>query len=795
MSSLDRKLIRDLVHLRGQVIAIMVMVACGAMSYVAMRTTWLALLESRDEYYARYRFGTIFAQLKRAPDSLKMRIDEIPGVAESLTRVVAEITIDVPGLDEPATGRLISIREGGGASNASQGLNGIHLLTGRQLSRDGSDEVIISGAFATANKTDQLGPGSTIDAVINGKWRHLTIVGVALSPEYIYEIRPGDLFPDPKRFGVLWMNQEALGPIFDMKGSFNDVTLALAPGADQAEVITRLDALLERYGGLGAYGRDEQSSHRFISNELDELEVFGTWIPGIFLAVTGFLLHIVLSRLVFTQRDQIGVLKAFGYGNRAIGSHYLKLSLVVVVGGIFPGLGLGYLWGRSLAGLYAEFFRFPVLHYRIDIGVMSIAFAISVGASMIGALSAVKRAVSIPPAEAMRPEPPARFRIGLVERLGFQDYLPLTLRIILRNLERTPIKSVLTTLGISLSVAILFIGFYFFDAIDHLVKVEFQQVLREDMTLFFNEPRPPVVSEELKRMPGVLGVEAFRAVPVRLRNGHLTKRLAIQGMEPDGEMRRVIDSREKNHRLPNAGILLTTRLAEMLGLRLGDTVTIEVLAGSRQTTQSTVVELIDDMMGLSAWMESRALDRLMLDGGALSGAHLRIDDVERERLYRRFKKTPAIRGLLIPMAVLANFNETMARTIGTSTTVTILLACIIAFGLIYNGARISLSERGRELASLRVLGFTKAEIAGMLLWEQAILTLLAVPIGYLIGYGMCALIISVIDTELIRLPFVLTARTFIFSAGIILLAALFSALLIRHRLERLNLIEVLKTRE
>ena len=797
MGSLDRKLIRDLFHLRGQVIAVMVMVACGAMSYVAMRTTWLALLESRDGYYDRYRFGSVFAQLKRAPDLVKERIDEIPGVAESLTRIVAEVTIDVPGLEEPATGRLISIRDGlSGVAvakdSAGGGLNALHLLAGRQLARGVMDEVIISGAFATANR---LAPGSTIGAVINGKWRRLSIVGIALSPEYIYEIRPGDLFPDPRRFGVLWMNHDELGPIFDMSGAFNDVTLALGPGADQIEVISRLDQVLERHGGLGAYGRVEHSSHRFISNELDELQVFGTWIPGIFLAVTAFLLHIVLSRLVLTQRDQIGALKAFGYANGAIGFHFLKLALVMVVGGIIPGLGFGYLWGRSLAGLYAEFFRFPTLEYRVDPVVMGLAFTISLSASVLGALGAVRKAVSIPPAEAMRPEPPARFRIGLIERLGFQRHLPLTLRIILRNLERTAVKSLLTTIGIALSVAIIFIGFYFFDAIDHLVRIEFQQVLREDLTLFFNEPRPPRVREELKRIEGVLGVEGFRLVPVRLRNGHLTKRLAIQGVEMDGQMRRVIDVRERVHKLPADGVLLTARLAEMLELRRGDRVTIEVLEGNRRTTEATVVGLIDDMMGLSAWMESRALDRLMLDGGALSGAHLRIDGNERQRLYHRFKETPGIRGLLIPLSVLANFNQTMAKTIGTSTTVTILLACVIAFGLIYNGARIALSERGRELASLRVLGFTKSEIAGMLLWEQAILTLLAVPLGYLIGYGLCTLIISVIDTELIRLPLVLTARTFIYSAGIIMLAALFSGLLIRHRLERLNLIEVLKTRE
>jgi len=787
MSGLDRKLWRDLLHLRGQVIAIMIMVACGAMSFVAMRTTWLALLESQREYYVEYRFGEVFAQLKRAPTALRGRIGAIPGVAQVQTRIIAEVTIDVPGLDEPATGRLLSCGPAAGDE-----LNEIHLISGERPGIEGRDEVVISEAFARANR---LGPGDRISAVINGKWRNLRIVGTALSPEYIYEIRPGDLFPDPRRFGVLWMRHEVLAPIFDMAGAFNDVSLTLAPGASEERVIERVDQLLAGYGGFGAAGRAEQSSHRFISNELDELRVFCTWIPGIFLAVTAFLLHIVLSRLVFTQRDQIGVLKAFGFGNRAIGGHFLKLSLVAVLGGIIPGLGLGYLWGRSLAGLYAEFFRFPALHYRFDLVVMSWAVAISLLAAVLGAFGALQRVVSIPPAEAMRPEPPARFRSGLLERLGLQRLLPLPVRIVLRNLERTPIKSALTMLGISLAVAVLFIGFYFFDAIEHLVRIEFRQVMREDITLFFREPLQPGVRDELRRLPGVLRVEPFRALPARLRAGQHTKRLAILGMEADGQLRRLIDVDERIHRLPPTGLILTTKLAELLEVERGEVITIEPLEGDRRPRQAVVVGLVDDMMGLNAYMENRSLARLMGDDGAVSGTHLQIDTLEETRLYRQFKQTPAIKGILIPAAMLDNFNQTMARTIGSSTTITILLACILAFGLVYNAARIALSERGRELASLRVLGFTQGEIAVMLLGEQAILTAGAIPLGYLIGYGLCGLVISAIDTELIRLPLVLTARTFLYSGGIVLLAALFSALLIRRRLRRLNLIEVLKTRE
>jgi len=788
LRGLDRKLWRDVSHLRGQVAAIIIVMACGVMSYVAMSGTWRALLESRDEYYRIYRFGDLFASLKQAPESVAARMGEIPGVMAWQTRIVTDVTIDLPGLDEPGTGRLVSVP----AESTEKMINGLHLLAGRQLSREGHDEVIVSGAFAEANA---LRPGDRLPAVINGRRRELAIVGIALSPEYIYEIRPGDLFPDPKRFGVLWMSLETVAPIVNMVGAFNDLTLVLGPGANPASVQTEVDRRLARYGGFGAVAREEQTSHRFISNELDELRVFGTYIPGIFLAVTAFLLNLVLSRLVMTQRDQIGVLKAFGFGNMAIGSHYLKLSLLMVGGGVGIGLGLGWMWGRSMAGLYAEFFRFPVLTYRVDPVTLLWAIGISGGATILGALGAVRRAIALPPSEAMRPEPPARFQAGILERLGFERWLPLTSRIILRNLERTPVKSGGTLMGIALSVAILFIGFYFFDAIDHLIEVQFRQVFREDATIFFNGARAPATRFELERIPGVLQVEPFRTVGVELRHGSRHRRVALQGVERTGELRRIIDNRQVVHRPPPEGLLLASKLAELLEVQRGDWVTIELLEGDRRRRDVVVTDLVDDMLGLSAYLERERLDRLIGDGGAIHGAHLRLDPAAQRQLYQQFKETPAIQGLLLPSAVLANFEETMARTIWVSTLITILLACAIAFGLVYNGARIALSERGRELASLRVLGFTKGEIATMLLGEQALLTLLALPVGYLMGFGLCALIIQAVDTELIRLPLVITKRTFLFSGGIILGAAAISAILIHHRLERLNLIEVLKTRE
>ncbi len=787
MTALNRKLFRDLFHLRGQVMAIVLVVACGVASFVALQNIYRSLIATQESYYAEYRFADVFAQLKRAPERIAPHINQIPGVASAQTRIVANVTLDVPGLGEPATGQLVSVPE-----TRTSMLNDLHLVRGRYIEPGHRAEVLISSAFAEKNN---LNPSDTINAIINGRWTKLSIVGVALSPEFVYEIRPGDMFPDARRFGVLWMNRAALSTAFNLDGAFNNVTLSFAPGANEINVIEQLDQLLTEYGGLGAYGREDQTSNHFVTNEIAELKVTSTMIPAIFLSVTAFLIHLVLSRLVSTQREQIAVLKAFGYTNLAIGFHYLKLALAAVSGGVILGTFVGWYFGYSLTALYAEFFRFPILRYEMNPWILSIAVLISLGAASIGAIRAVQKAVALPPAESMRPEPPARYHTSVVERVGLRYLFSLATRIIIRNLERNPIKAILTILGIAMATSLLIVGFYFYDAIDQVIEIQFHQKFRHDVSVIFNEPRPAQARYDLANLPGVLRVEPYRAVAARLRFAHRWRRTAILGLESTGELNRLVDSEMNIVTLPPTGLVLSSDLASKLGVNVGDTITVEILEGTRTIKQVPVVKLVDELLGLGVYMDAQALHRLLNEGDTISSAYLMVDANAIDKLYAKLKSTPAVSGVWIPSVWLQSFNETIARTMGTSTSVIIFFACVIAFGMVYNGARIALSERGRELASLRVLGFSLNEITVMLLGEQAILTGLAIPLGYALGYSLCFLITKAIDTELMRLPLIVTGKTYVLAFLIVSGAAILSGFLIRWRLRNLDLVEVLKTRE
>lgn len=786
MSPLDRKLVRDLLHLRGQMIAVALVVACGVSMFVTLRSMHRYLLETQASYYAEYRFADLFAQLKRAPLGTAAAIAALPGVTAVEPRIVVDVLVDVPGLPEPATGRLISLPRG-----RRPALNQLHLRRGRWLA--GRGEVLVSEAFARANRLEI---GDTLGAVIHGRWQRLRIVGLALSPEYIYEIRGvGDFFPDNRRFGVMWMGYDQLAAAFDLEGAFNDVTLTLSRGASEPAALDRLDRLLAHWGGLGAYGRDDHISHRFVTDEITETQVTSVTIPAIFLGVTAFLLHIVMSRLVATQRDQIAVLKAFGYRNAVIGRHFLKLALAPVLAGSGVGAALGLWFAVQLAQVYARFYQFPVLRYEPEPGIVVLAVAIAGGAALFGAWDAARRAMALPPAEAMRPEAPARFQVGWLERLAGRRLAAPATRILLRNLERRPWKAVLSIVGIALAASIVVLGWYTFDAIEFMKNVQFRTVQREDVTVVLREPSSAAARHALARLPGVLRAEPFRFVAARFRHGHRTYRSALQGLDPQGELRQIVDRGFRRHDLPPEGVLLTARLAETLAVRPGDTLTVEVLEGARPMRRVKVAGVVDEMLGMSAYLELPALNRLMQEGGTVSGAYLEVDPRTREGLYARLKRLPAVAGVGVREAALRGFETTVAESFWISISTLITFACIIAFGVIYNGARIALSERGRELASLRILGFSRGEVAAMLLGEQALLTALAIPLGAAFGFGVCALLALRFESDLFRLPLVVSGRTYLFAFLTVAASALASGLAVRRRLDRFDLVQVLKTRE
>ncbi len=787
MLAINRKLLRDFWHLRSQAFAITLVIASGIATFILSLTTLDSLKLTQAIYYQDYAFADLFVSLKRAPSDVIDRIADLPGVDHVQSRVIGGANIDIEGFSDPVVGQFVSIPD-----NGQPELNQLYLRRGRLINNGRDDEVVLSDIFAEAHGF-QL--DDRISAVINGRGRELRIVGVALTPEYIYEVGPGMLFPDNQRFGVMWMARTPLGKAFDMDGAFNDIALSTTADANVNEIIERIDNILEPYGGLGAYGREDQTSYDYLSEEFKMLQNMAVMFPLIFLSVSTFLLNVVITRLISTQREQVAALKAFGYSNFDIGIHFLKLVLLISTPGVVIGLLAGAWLGHGMSELYIDFYRFPFLKYRLQPWIAVAAAFVSITAATIGTFQAVRRAAQLPPAEAMRPEPPANYRETLIERFGFRRWFSQPTRMIARHLERKPIKSLLTIIGIAFACAILMVGSFQEDAVDYMMNVQFGLATRDDLTVTFTEPTSKRAMYDLLSLPGMRYGEAFRAVPVRLRFGHRQYRTAIQGLNTNGSLKRILDTNLEPQQLPPDGIVLTDRLAEILGVSVGDRLTIEVLEGDRPVRQTTVAGLVNEYVGLSAYMRRGALNRVMREGDAISGVLLAADPQHMNAIFDELKEMPRVAGTTARKNAIKNFYDNFAETLLVFTFINTLLAGSVAFGVVYNSARIAVAERSRELASLRVLGFTRGEISYIMLGELTVLTLAAIPLGMLIGRGLCAYIASNLQTDLYRVPLVTEPSTYAFAATVVLVSALLSGLVVRNRLDHLDLVAVLKTKE
>jgi putative ABC transport system permease protein len=785
MSLLDRKLLRDLRALKSQALAVALVMACGLAMMIMTRSLILSLETARNTYYEEHRFAEVFARLKRAPNSLREQLAAIPGVATVETSIAMQVTLDVPGLAEPAVGLINSLPERHEAV-----LNRLYFRAGRApFGNTSRGELAVSEAFADAHG---LKPGDTISAILYGAKQTFRLSGIALSPEFVFEAPPGAALPDNKTYGVFWMPYKELATAFQLYGAFNTVALTLGPGASERAVIAAVDRVLLPYGGRGAYGRQDHPSNRRVDDEIRILRGLSIAFPLVFLSVAAFMTNSVMSRQIALQREQIAMLKACGFSNAQVGAHYFKFSLAIVIVGVGIGGAGGVVLGRQLVQMYHLFFRFPQLAFLLDTRVLVAAAVVSALAAFAGVAGAVRRAVRLPPAEAMRPESPASYRPALLERAGAARWFSASLRMALRNIERHPFRSGLTCLALALATGILIVPNSFRDGITYVIDFQWDIVQRQTVTLSLVEPGPARAIADFRHLPGVVLAEPFRFVPVELRAGPITRRLMLQGLPARGTLSRVIDAQPQQLTLPARGIVISAKLAEVLRVRPGDEVIAKVLEGEERELAVPIVGLAEDFAGTAAYMELHALNRLLLEGNQISGAHLVVAAGRWDEFLRAVKNTPRAAGCTIKNSIRDGFRKTTGESIGLLQRIYMLFAIIVAFGIIYNSARISLSERARELATLRVLGFTRGEVGAVLVGELVLLTLVALPFGLVVGSAFARGIIVSVNTETVRLPLVLTAANYSFAVLVVAVASALSALFAARKLADIDLVSALK---
>lgn len=787
MSLLDRKLLRDMAAMWGQVTTIALVVAAGVAVFVASVSTYNSLQAARDRFYAQARFPDVFVTVKRAPLRMVSLLGEIPGVVAVEPRIVRDVIVDLPGSDLPVSARIVSL-----ARRGEEPLARLHLRRGSLPQAGDVGAAAVNEAFAEANGVQ---PGTDIRVILNQRLQRFRITGIALSAEYVYAVKPGLPIPDDRLYAILWIDRDAAEAAFNMKGAFNDAVFRLAPGTDTAAVIADIDRLLEPYGSVGAVARRDQPSNRFLEDELTQQKVMSITIPFIFFGVAAFLLNVALGRLVSAQREQIAALKALGFPTYPLVSHYMKLVTAIVLTGSALGIVAGYAFGAAMIESYHDFFRLPDLEFRLTPWSAVVGASISFTAASFGVLTALRNVVHMAPAVAMRPAAPLRFRRSWIERIVTGGTLRPSLIMMFRNVAGRPLRTSLTVAGIAFAVPMVVLGLFWRDAIDHMIDVQFNLVERGNVTVTFPSPRDTRIVGDLAREAGVLAVEGQRIVPVRLRAGHRSYLTSVVGLAAGSELRRPHDRDSRPIDIAPDGITLTRRLAERLGLAAGDPVTIEVMEGQRRRRDLPVSAIVDELVGMAAYMRLDELNHLTGEGAVVSAAAMYVDPSRLTALARRFKELPVIESVAMKRYTLLSFMDKIADLVFVTAGILTLFSIIIAVGVVYNSARIGLQERAWELASLRVLGFTRAEVSRILLGEFLVEILVAIPLGLALSQGIISLIARFHSNESFEIPAIIGARTYAISALVVAAAALVSAFLVRRRIDSLDLVAVLKTRD
>lgn len=786
MRSLNKKLLRDLSSLKVQGITLSFLLMSGVSLLVASWSAYNSLSRAQREYYEGYGFADVFAELKSAPESRISRLSRIEGVERAEGRIVQTGLVKLETQTEPAVGRFISLPE-----DQRLGLNRVHLREGRLPAADSiMPEIVVHAAFAGAHG---LRSGSRLKVQLLGKEVDLLVSGIGISPETIYAIGPASPLPDDKHFGVFWLERSVFGRMVDMSGAFNSVVATLRPGADSRSVVSAINRELEQFGSRGAIGRDRQLSHSFISDEIAQQKSTAIFAPTVFLGVAAFLINIVVSRLVAIQRQQIAMLKAVGFFDREIIWHYVQLVSWLSILGIIPGILLGALLGQWMADLYRSYYHFPSLDFSLNIGSVLMGVLAGLIPALAGAFSSIRKAVTLPPAEAMRAPSPPKFAQAFSFRGGISSRIGPRGRIVIRNAILRRSRLLMTVLGITLAISLVVLSGFWRDSVNLLMVTQFQVVQREDISIDLLRPRPTSVIREISQLDGVIAVEGMRMLPARIRFQQHSREVAIAGRTENTNMRKYADGSLRSIELPTEGLLMSRYFANNWGVKAGDQIHVESLEGNPRPRKFTVFGFTDDVLGQSIIMRADSMWKWLDESSSYNLALLQVDATRLESLYVRLKQHPEIAAVSVKTVMYRSLLKTFGNMINNSVLILMTFSTLIAIGIIYNGARVNFSERSRELASMQVFGFSLRETYFIFIGEAAFYLLLSLVPGCFVGWLLSRASVDLLNTEVFNFPVHITLATYAMAVVTVLLAFGVSAAIAWRMLRKLDIVESLKT--
>lgn len=791
MSVLDRKLVRDLAASKGLVLAITALVAVGVMCFIYMRSAYRSLLQAQEEYYTQSRMADFWIDLKKVPVSELSLVAELPGISEIRPRIQFFATVDLDRVPVPLNGLVLTLPD-----ERQPVINDVVLKRGSYFTDRRRNEVLVNDAFAQRHN---LYPGMWIHLILNDRREELFIVGTAVSSEFVYLVGPGGLAPDPDHFGVFYLKDSFAEEVFDFDGAANQLVGLLTPEYRQRpdDVLRRAEQQLEDYGVFAVTPRKDQSSNRFLSDEIAGLGVFATIMPTIFLAIAALVLNVLMARLIEQQRTIVGTLKGLGYSGGPIFWHFIKFGGLIGLCGGALGCVAGYGMSEMVIRLYRQFFEFPNLVNYVSPRLYAVGVVISLLCAVIGSAQGARAALRLQPAEAMRAKPPSKGGKVWLERIGwFWNSLNSAWRMTLRGVLRNRLRTAVALLASAMGAAILVCGFMLQAAMGFLISYQFEFILKSDVDLSFRDERGIDAWYEARGLPGVDRAEPTLNVACEFVHGPYRRKGTITGLSPNATLTMPRDIDGNRVAMPPVGIAITRRLAEMLHVQPGDFLMVQPTKGLRQPREVPVVAITDSYVGLSVYADIRYLAKIIGEELAVTGMQLQVDPREtvRAELFRELKQLPALQAMNMRSDMIANLNsvvETQRIFIG----LLVLFAGVIFFASLLNASLISLAERRREVATLRVLGYSNWQIGGLFLRESMVVNLVGTLIGMPLGYSLALLISQQYDTEMFRFPLIVSPDIWLKTVALALMFGLAAHAVVQRDIFRMNWRDALNVKE
>lgn len=778
MKKLDKRLFRMIKNTKGQYIAVLAIIVTGIFVFTAVSNSAVNLRDSIDDYYAETNFADIFVKGSSIPEKLESELIGSHDIKEAEARIVFDTTFITDDKDENVNVRVVSV------DKYENKINELFIKSGKRTLTE--KDIIVIEQFAEARN---INVGDEVKIKINGKQYEFRVAGIASSSEYIYMMEnEQSLLPDPENFGVVFLERNYLRKIYSSRGNFNEILLTVNNDESIEKTSDYLEDNLDKYGVTRAIKKSDQLSNNMMNQEISGLEMMSQSLPVIFLIFAGIMLATMLSRIVKKDRTSIGVLKALGFTAGEIVIHYLKYAASV---GIIGGL-LGSIIGTALSGLmtnyYLVFFNIPMLtvkvyYYRIFISVvLSLLFCI------ISGFWGVRGIIKINPAESMKPEAPKKGKRIFIENIKIiWSHVPFSWKIVIRNIFREKKKFAFVGAAVAITCGMLIMTIWMIDIIDVMFNRHYNEFMKVQYNVSFNGFMNENVIKEFTEAVNIKDLEGRIEIPFEIENGRKSKIVNVIGLEKDTVFYGFRDMNGNKIKLPSEGILVTSNLANSLNINAGDEILLNSFV-SDDDAYVTVKGIVNQALGINAYMDIDFLSEKFLDEGIINGVYINSDEDVPNKLDEMENIT-----------VLSQTD--MKKAFDEFTTVTamfmgfmVVFSGLLGFIIVYSMTLMSINERTLEFSSLRVMGFSKKEIFNMLVRENMIMTVIGIIAGIPVGLWLVDYMSKTFTTDVYTMNEPVNPNNLIVSIIMTIVFIILAQLMTYAKIHKLDFMQALKNR-